>query len=64
MEACIAMARLRLQEGPASGLAVPTPPAEDAGDKKKTKKKPAGAGAPHFQDKSLGQAQDLKISYA
>ena len=41
------MARLKAQEGPASGLSVPAPTAEDPGDKKKVKKKPAGAGVPY-----------------
>ncbi|CAK0784455.1 hypothetical protein CVIRNUC_007659 [Coccomyxa viridis] len=43
-EATLAVARLRAQEGPASGQPAPAPPAGDAGDKKKAKKKPAGAG--------------------
>ena len=50
------MARLRAQEGPASGQPAPAPPAGDAGDRKKAKKKPAGAGAPRHWDKSSCQA--------
>ena len=45
------MVRLRAQEGLASGLPAPPPPAEDAGDRKKAKKKPAGAGALRLNDK-------------
>ena len=47
------MARLRAQEGPASGLPVPAPPTEDPVDKKKAKKKPASAGVPPIGTKQF-----------
>ena len=55
LEACLAVARLRAQEGLASGLPAPSPPAEDPGDKKKVKKKPAGAGGPFLLDDLLAE---------